>query len=319
MVDELDAFLRHQVYVEGYKNGQTEDTATFEQIAAVILLLVTKTGYENFGDMPRRVLSRLIAQVNAKVKELYGKRADLTMSNLRKFMDVDLKVTRKLFSEISGEPVGVVAGALLWAELLNAPMATGIEPKRILTGVLAATLAELGKLMRRAYADKWTRSEFTKALVGTRTVSGAITKAQRQFNTGVNTLIQHTTSYVVFKVGSLRYDRYQWVSVLDSRTTEICRSRNGQLFTYRQGPRPPAHWGCRSTIIPVVMSARLALPTYFTWLTAQPATVQIDILGQRRANELRAGRLRADDLESFDGIPALNLDDYEARLASMVA
>lgn len=45
--------------------------------------------------------------------------------------------------------------------------------------------------------------------------------------------------------------RELYVAVLDSRTTVICRSLNGKVFTVGSGPYPPLHWNCRSTRVPL--------------------------------------------------------------------
>lgn len=37
-----------------------------------------------------------------------------------------------------------------------------------------------------------------------------------------------------------------FVATLDSRTTAICRSLDGERFPVGQGPKPPLHWRCRS-------------------------------------------------------------------------
>lgn len=43
-----------------------------------------------------------------------------------------------------------------------------------------------------------------------------------------------------------------WVSKLDSHTTPICRELDDKVFKIGEGPRPPAHYNCRSTIAPVM-------------------------------------------------------------------
>lgn len=45
-----------------------------------------------------------------------------------------------------------------------------------------------------------------------------------------------------------------WVSKLDSHTTPICRALDNKRFPVGSGPRPPAHYNCRSTIAPVMKS-----------------------------------------------------------------
>jgi SPP1 gp7 family putative phage head morphogenesis protein len=46
------------------------------------------------------------------------------------------------------------------------------------------------------------------------------------------------------------FDRVIWVSVLDSGTTDYCEEHDGNIYPVDDGPRPPAHWGCRSIIEP---------------------------------------------------------------------
>lgn len=46
------------------------------------------------------------------------------------------------------------------------------------------------------------------------------------------------------------FDKVVWVSVLDGRTTEYCKEHDGNIYPVGEGPRPPAHWNCRSHIEP---------------------------------------------------------------------
>jgi len=56
----------------------------------------------------------------------------------------------------------------------------------------------------------------------------------------------------------------QWLSTLDSRTTDICKALDGQAWdlegrklegtTHNFVQPPPAHWNCRSTLVPVLKS-----------------------------------------------------------------
>lgn len=46
------------------------------------------------------------------------------------------------------------------------------------------------------------------------------------------------------------FERVIWVSVLDDGTTEYCEEHDGDIYPVDDGPRPPAHWGCRSYIEP---------------------------------------------------------------------
>ena len=86
----------------------------------------------------------------------------------------------------------------------------------------------------------------------------------------------------------------QWVSVLDSRTSDICRHRNGMVASldgstvpakYRRldppGARPPAHPNCRSTIKRFSEDAPVP-QTFAEWLQQQPEEEQREVLGAQR-------------------------------------
>lgn len=91
--------------------------------------------------------------------------------------------------------------------------------------------------------------------------------------------------------------KYRYVATLDSRTSAICRALDGREFAYGQGPRPPQHFSCRSTTVPVIDYKGLNFTpppegkraaaggmvssgtTYGEWLSKQPAAVQADVLG----------------------------------------
>ena len=104
---------------------------------------------------------------------------------------------------------------------------------------------------------------------------------------------------------------YRYVSTLDSRTSPICRSLDGQIFKYGKGPVPPQHFNCRSTTVPIIDYEGLGIPppresrlkrsnttfgpsqttrtdtvpsnqTYGEWLDKQTSDVQADVLGPKK-------------------------------------
>jgi len=87
-----------------------------------------------------------------------------------------------------------------------------------------------------------------------------------------------------------------YVALLDSRTTEQCNGLHGQVFAAGEGPRPPVHWYCRSTRVPLVGEGPNRIPRYREWLNRLSTADQNEVLGSRQAQAFRAGRL---DLQSF--------------------
>lgn len=129
----------------------------------------------------------------------------------------------------------------------------------------------------------------------------------------------------------------KWVSTLDSRTSNVCKSLDGKVFKVDEGPRPPAHFNCRSTTTPILKSweelgikARDLSPatrasmngqvpadqTYQDWLEEQPASVQDAALGPGRAKLFREGKITVDELVD-ENLRPLSLEELrrEARAA----
>lgn len=111
------------------------------------------------------------------------------------------------------------------------------------------------------------------------------------------------------------FDRDLFVAVLDSRTTPICRSLDGETFPVGKGPHPPLHFYCRSIRMPLLAGEPAPQrQTYGTWLRAQPAAEQDDILGPTRGKLFRSGGLTLDRFvnRSGDEIPLKELASREA-------
>lgn len=76
-------------------------------------------------------------------------------------------------------------------------------------------------------------------------------RAQSLSKTSV-THAANTSRDTVYKANKNVIQEVEWVSVLDSNTTPYCRSQAGKKWPVGQGPRPPAHYNCRSITKPVI-------------------------------------------------------------------
>lgn len=87
-----------------------------------------------------------------------------------------------------------------------------------------------------------------------------------------------------------------YVAILDSRTTDRCKDLHGSVHGADDGPRPPIHWYCRSTRVPLVGDGPNRIPRYREWLNRLSAQDQDTVLGPRQGRAFRAGTL---DLQAF--------------------
>ena len=106
---------------------------------------------------------------------------------------------------------------------------------------------------------------------------GEVTKlATHQINTIVRTSVNQVSnaaSQSVYKANKKITKEYRYISTLDSRTSAVCRSLDGQIFAYGKGPEPPQHFGCRSTTVPVIDYKGNGWPAPPSVTTAKRASV----------------------------------------------
>lgn len=149
-------------------------------------------------------------------------------------------------------------------------------------------------------------------------------------------LAQHATSTTrknVYEQNNNIIKGYKWVSVLDARTSDTCQYLSERVWYYNNPDRstlpgpiePPAHYNCRSTTAPIVMSSR-ELPdsiinsqtiavasiaaaltgrvpqrtSYLQWLKRQPASIQREVLGLVRYRLWKNGEIQIESFYSKD-------------------
>lgn len=230
----------------------------------------------------------------------------------------------------------LVQGATIkqWWEKLNDTTAFDLE-RAIKNGVL------LGQ----------TNREIARNIVGNGTDKGpeALSKARRDAmavtRTGVQT-IANDARISVYDENSDIIKAVQWVSTLDSRTTDICMARSGKTWKFpgfkpigHEIPwdgGPPSHWMCRSTTIPITktfaeidgedaitpditpktrssMDGQVAADLSFDdFLRGKPKEFADEMLGKGRAELWREGKITLSDLLSAKGTP-LTLAQLKAK------
>jgi SPP1 gp7 family putative phage head morphogenesis protein len=111
--------------------------------------------------------------------------------------------------------------------------------------------------------------------------------------------VANAASQQVYEANQDITKKYKYTATLDSRTSAICRALDGREFEYGKGPTPPQHFGCRSTIVPVIDYEDLGFEpprpgkraakggmvdadtNYGQWLLDQGAAQQQEVLGSK--------------------------------------
>lgn len=173
--------------------------------------------------------------------------------------------------------------------------------------------------IRQGFIEGESTDSIIKRIRGTKAAKyrdGLMEISRRGAESLVRTAVTHIASVAqeeTYAANADVLDGVEWVSVLDSRTTPICQSRDGKVYAVGRGPRPPAHIRCRSTTIGRVKGSepppRLI---YGEWLKRQPPSVQNEVLGKTRGDLFRTGKVPVDRFTDPAG-NQLTLEQLQAR------
>lgn len=216
-----------------------------------------------------------------------------------------------------------------------------------LAGVESGRAASIRDAVRSGIVDGKPTAEIVRTIMGTkaeRYADGVLQKSRRDVESVVRSAVSSAAAVAsdkAFEANAVLISHVEWVSILDNRTTVMCRIRDRlpyTLGTYKPiGHKIPwlagpgrLHFCCRSSKWPVLKSAKelgitdaqvMALMdgqspqqvTFGEWLQGQSAARQDQILGPERGRLMRQGKLKFKDFYNDKG-KFLTLDELRERL-----
>lgn len=212
------------------------------------------------------------------------------------------------------------ANNLLWSRITNAPIpANGRTIQNSIAYWMAANASAVVAEINKGYANKSTTRQTLDKIVGTSSkafTDGLFATFANQQDALVSTIIQHISSTQQAAIGSVYYSRYQWVAILDNRTTEICWNRNGTVYIYGIGPLPPAHYRCRSKDVPLAGDQPVHdIPQdYVSWLLTQPEDYLKDSLGDVLAHQVINGTIDESTFTFIGSVKPLTLEQFATKV-----
>lgn len=326
-----DAFLLHALFLEGVRNWQK---SLFKPTAAAIAVAIRKILSDmrmNFKDVTRKQIVKLVRLIrNVLYAELSNFKA-VMLQQLQIFMGKDVDVFQIILSSITGIPFSQAGGdwssaygpkaangtkdgnALLWAAILNLPMAaTGLTVVQTIDGFNDFATAQILKAVNIAYADNSDTTALEASLFSDENDTTSVLDRIGDAASGAgSTAFGFVSSQANIAVSSVYFQQYQWCSVVDSRTTEICQSRNDNIYTYGEGPEPPAHINCRSTIIPYDADNGDAdtSQSFTNWVDGLPQELQDELFSQTAQNANQINPINA---------KLLSVDEFDSKASAML-
>ena len=196
----------------------------------------------------------LLAEIERLTAELYGKPDGIHDKVTEALSDVYIK--GKIHQAKNLAHFGIIEKPILGVDAVKHKMGSNWSGKTFSTNVWghdAAVYKSISDTINKGLTGGWSIDRMARAL------SERTGVAYHRADTLVRT---ETTFYnnlaTLDTIKELGGDHYEIVAVLDSRTSEICRLENHEVYSvkeYEPGrTAPPFHVRCRSTIRPAVKS-----------------------------------------------------------------
>lgn len=302
-----------------------------------------------FGDDARTVkkLNKMLASLDGVLSDVTGDWKNTIEKSLREIADYENKWFIHTLQDNTKAKTFITAPTAeeLWSRIKFAPLALSNAPL-VLNDLLSGWGDNERNRLLRGVQTGFVQGQTTRQIVsGVAGAGGLADISERNVMTVVRTAVSHVSNTARDEVYSSNNDivqKYQWVSTLDSRTSTVCKSRDGQKYVIGKGPMPPAHPNCRSTTIPIIEDDFLdfldegavraarganggtqvdASTSYYDFLKQQPAWFQDEALGPVRGKIFRNSGISTEEFRviSVDGfgrpLTLQQMADLDKRVA----
>jgi SPP1 gp7 family putative phage head morphogenesis protein len=341
----LDAAVDHQIDITRYGNGVVRRMLKLLNKVDPDLLAQLQAALER---MPANSFTvQRLDDLLVSVRKLNGKAYEAMTAGLllelEELTDYEAGYQQQLFTSML--PTQIQVAAVVPDQVYAAAMARPFQGELLsewAAGIEAARMIRIRDAIRIGFVENQTIDQMVRRISGRRDhgyADGLLQIDRRHAEAVVRTAVSHTANFAresFFEQNAELIKGLRWTATLDSRTSPVCRARDGKVYPMNSGPRPPAHWNCRSTMTPVIKSWRElgfdmdeapastrasmdgqvpADMTYQQWLRKQSAARQDEILGVKKGLLFRDGGLELDRFVDRAG-QEYNLTELRERNAA---
>ena len=317
MADLYDKLTRHQVYLEGVKSWSGDDfNDTLNVLRRRLDTSFNAQAYNaNLGNMTAAEYRKFYSRVQNNLNSVTARSSEVLMSDFKSFAKTDKQMLDAILRSEKGTRRRVPADSVIWNQASKRPMgANGMTMQETVNAYYAGMKRDILNRIRQGRVNGEDLSAVRADINGR-----LMTKFRNQANSLIATSYQHISSVIQSYIEAMFYERYRWVAVLDEKTTEICRSRDGKTWRYGKGPIPPAHYNCRSKIVPVEDDNRNIPASFYQWLKTQPEEVLTDIVGRQKAQSIIDGMATETQFPKFMNMKQIPLDKFKDKLSLILA
>jgi SPP1 gp7 family putative phage head morphogenesis protein len=337
----MDASVRHQIGL------QRLSTATVRKILALLARveedIVSRMLRTSDGTVSQLRLQKMLEAIREINAEGYAKIRSETTTELRALASYEADYQAESIARAIPIQLDIVkpSASQLYAAV-NARPFQGRFLRDWYRQLEEGAQSRLRGAIQMGWVEGETIGQMVRRVRGTRAAQykdGVLEMSRRGAEGMVRTAVNHTATVArneTYRANSDVIKGVRWVATLDGRTTLVCASRDGTVYDVDKGPRPPAHFNCRSTTSPVIKSWKEmginlreapdgtrasmdgqvpAKTTYNEFLRRQPKSFQEEVLGTTKARLFRDGKLPLDKFVDRQGVE-YTLDELRRREAA---
>ncbi len=315
----LDDVYRRAILLQRFEAGLRFDVAAM--LEGVVGDVIARAAGRKLTDYQAARMDALLADVSALVDTGYQQAFDRLDADLRGLAQIEARAARNSISTAySLATVGMPAPDML-AAIVDRELILGGPARDWWADQGRAARMSFTRTIRRGMVEGATTDQLKRELSQAGGV--AVRHAEALVRTSVQT-VANGARMATYAANDDIVAGLQWLSTLDARTSATCQGRSGLRWTLDGKPhghhvkfiRPPAHFNCRSTLIPLLdMDEQLdgtqasadgpqaAGWSFEDWLRTKSPADQDAMLGAARARRWRKGDYTLSQLIDQDGRP----------------
>ncbi|WP_330208677.1 phage minor head protein [Pseudomonas sp. Z13] len=330
----IDATTRHQIYVQRHAGSNLKKVAAFIKKAIEAAKDRVAGGLTPYGT---KRYERQIEALQSDLRGIYAEMKGQAQADLGDFAVHESTFSAEMLGLTvrAGLQVSTPSAQMVVSSALTKPMA--LEARKGVQKIsISGALDQFGS---KKAAEIISEIQIGSALgepsqVIARRISGLEMLHRDQAESLVRTVTNHVASTARMETLKSNDDilkGWRWISTLDSQTSSMCQARDQHLYGWGD-PRPPGHWNCRSSALPVLKDEYAreipgstrpskgadgtqpvsSKASYQSWLERQPAAFQKDVLGPSRYALFSKGELTLDRFVDDNG-KTLTLEQLKAK------
>ena len=324
-----NANVNHQIALTRFATGETKKLLPY--LRDIIVYIEARLAREGETIESKKRLNKLLADTNKKLDTIYSKydkkEFKPTLPDVSQ-MELDFQESSVNRVVINYESV-VPSNEQAISAARNNPVMLGskggaIDFTKYTTDWKPQEIARVANRISAGFYAGETTKEISRAIVGLKSqnfADGILNISRANIQGMVRSSINHMSTQAKESFNQKNRDLiigYRIIATLDSRTSEICRAYDQQVFLYKDGkhhPLPPFHSNCRTTTSPELSSEFDFLDkgatraskgseggqqvsadlSYHQWLATQPAAFQDESLGKTKGLIFRNAGLTPDE------------------------